>query len=163
MAASGRLQQEGRRITLDLYGPVREGYEECFQALLEQAGEAVTHHGYVDHGEMLRSYPNYDVLVLPTTYPGEGYPGVIIEALANGLPVIATRWRAIPEIVKDGENGLLCEPKDIDSLADCLTRIAVDGDLYARLAENTCEFSQRFSPDEVLARLCRLYGLGETE
>jgi glycosyltransferase involved in cell wall biosynthesis len=53
----------------------------------------------------------------------ESLPRVIMEAMAFGLPVLATRVFGIPELIEDGVNGLLCEPQDIDSLTDGLRRL----------------------------------------
>jgi len=61
-----------------------------------------------------------DVLVLPTYYDGEGYPGVIIEAYMLGLPVISTNWRSIPEIVENYKTGILIEPKNREDLKNSI-------------------------------------------
>ncbi|MGY9038351.1 MAG: glycosyltransferase family 4 protein [Rhodobacterales bacterium] len=65
-------------------------------------------------------------LILPTRYLGEGYPGAILEAYAQGTPVIATKWRAIPEIVADGETGLLIDVGAEDQLRDAMLHIIED-------------------------------------
>ena len=53
----------------------------------------------------------------------ESLPRVILEAMAFGLPVLATRVFGIPELIEDGANGLLCEPADLDSLTDGVRRL----------------------------------------
>lgn len=68
--------------------------------------------GVISSGEVARVLAQSDVLLLPTHYPGEGYPGIIIEAYRAGVPVVTTRWNAIPEIVDDHKTGLLIEPKN---------------------------------------------------
>jgi glycosyltransferase involved in cell wall biosynthesis len=65
---------------------------------------------------VMSTMKEYDVLVLPTYYEGEGYPGVIVEAYSLGLPVISTHWNAIPEIVEDGNTGFLINPKSSTAL-----------------------------------------------
>ncbi|MEL6273846.1 MAG: glycosyltransferase family 4 protein, partial [Bacteroidota bacterium] len=76
--------------------------------------------GVLPREEVLATLRHFDVLVLPTYYGGEGYPGVIIEAYSIGLPVIATNWKAIPEIVEDGQTGLLIEPRSISALHEAV-------------------------------------------
>ena len=76
----------------------------------------------------------HDALVLPTYFEGEGIPGVIVEALQSGLPVISIKWRSIPGIIQDEKNGLLVEPRDSDSLGHAMGRLASDSRLYKRLA-----------------------------
>ena len=80
-----------------------------------------------------------DLLLFPSYYEGEGYPGVLIEAFQCGLPVIATRWRAIPEVVTHEENGLLVEPRSAADLRAAIERLLENPDLYRRL----CEGAQR--------------------
>lgn len=65
----------------------------------------------------------------------EGFPNVVLEQLSAGLPVVATRINSVPEIVTDGENGFLVEPKSAESLADGLRRaLALTAESYAALS-----------------------------
>jgi glycosyltransferase involved in cell wall biosynthesis len=60
---------------------------------------------------------------------------VIIEAFARARPVVASRVGGIPDLVRDGENGLLVEPGDTPALADALALVLSDRELAARLAD----------------------------
>lgn len=64
----------------------------------------------------------------------EGLPQLLMEAMACGLPVVSTRIVGIPDLVIDGETGLLVEPRDADELADALQRLLGDPALAERLA-----------------------------
>jgi glycosyltransferase involved in cell wall biosynthesis len=66
-----------------------------------------------------------DVFVLPSLY-GEGLPMVVLEAMANAVPVVASRVEGIPEAVRDGVDGLICEPGNATNLADCLQEMIAD-------------------------------------
>lgn len=72
-----------------------------------------------------------DVSVLPSW--AEGLPNAVIESLAAGLPVVATRVGGIPEIIEDGESGLLVPPHDPDSLASAILRVLNNPDLAQQL------------------------------
>jgi glycosyltransferase involved in cell wall biosynthesis len=73
------------------------------------------------------------VFVLPSR--SEGHPVSVLEAMAAGVPVVASRVGGIPEQVADGETGLLVEPGDVDGLAAALRRLAADPALRRRLGE----------------------------
>ena len=74
-----------------------------------------------------------DAFVLPTL--GEGFGLVILEAMAHSLPVISTTTMAIPEIVVEGETGLLVEPKSVDELAQAMKRLIDDRDYAKKMGE----------------------------
>lgn len=73
----------------------------------------------------------YDVLVLPSRQ--DGRPLIVMEALASGLPVVASRLGGIPEMIKAGQNGYLCTPEDAAEFAACIRALAEDRQLVARL------------------------------
>ena len=108
-------KQLGDEVTIHLYGPIKEAsFQEKF---LKQKN---IYQGVLKKEEVLSTLQNYDVLVLPTFYEGEGYPGAIIEAYSLGLPVISTRWKSIPEIVIHKETGFLISPKSTQALVDAI-------------------------------------------
>ena len=76
-------------------------------------------------------YEAFDVLVLPSA--NEGTPVSAIEALAAGKPVVATRVGGVPDVVRDGEDGLLTDPESIRDLTAALTRFAHDPELRRRM------------------------------
>jgi len=157
--ARHKLESSNVSVTMDIFGPTRSDFRDVFYNLLSTQDNSVTYHGYLDHATLLKQLRSFDVLCLPTYFPSEGYPGVILEAMSFGLPVIATRWRAIPEIVIHEENGLLCEPRDVEGLANCMIRIALDDQLRRRLGERAREVAKQFDVNVVLPRLCTLCGL----
>ncbi len=118
----------GQDFRVDVFGPFQKGLsEEIFAGL-----KRVHYCGVVDPEKVASVLVKYDVLVLPTHHKGEGYPGIIIEAYRAGLPVIATRWQALPEIV-DETCGLLVEPYNADELYRAMKAVVEDKELYARL------------------------------
>ena len=71
---------------------------------------------------------------VPSRLGTDGLPTVLIEALALGTPVVSTRHAGIPDLVRDGETGLLCEPGDVNGLAAAIERLLADAALRERLA-----------------------------
>lgn len=99
-----------------------------------------------------------DVFVLPSY--GEGLPYALLEAMAAGIPVIATPVGAIPDVVSDGTHGLLVPPRDGKALARALAELSGDRERLSWMSR-ACRRRVRaaFSIDRVAAELCQLYGL----
>jgi glycosyltransferase involved in cell wall biosynthesis len=95
-------------------------------------GERVRFLGAVPRERVLRLFRAADASVLPSAW--ENFPHTVVEALAVGSPVIATAVGGVPEVVHDGENGLLVPPRDPTALAAAVTRFFDDRDLRERLA-----------------------------
>ena len=83
--------------------------------------------GAVGQDDILAHYRDADVFCLPSF--AEGVPVVLMEAMATELPVVSTHITGIPELITDGESGLLVRPGRADLLADALARLAADPDL----------------------------------
>ncbi len=138
--------QLGADYTIHIYGPIKEEkYKEKF------ATEKINYQGVLAKEEVLKTLKEYDVLLLPTFYQGEGYPGAIIEAYSLGLPVITTQWKAIPEIVQDGKTGFLIEPQSTAALVAAIRHFSVDN--YSRYSEEARRFFlETFSVTKVTGR-----------
>jgi glycosyltransferase involved in cell wall biosynthesis len=83
--------------------------------------------------EVAAYYAFIDALILPSS--NEGTPVSAIEALAAGRPVVATRVGGVPDVVRDGVDGFLVDPGNVDDVADRLERLAADPALRARMGE----------------------------
>jgi glycosyltransferase involved in cell wall biosynthesis len=96
-----------------------------------------------------------DVFVLPSL--AEGTPNSVIEAMAHGLPVIATEVGGIPDLLC-GDSGILVPPGDETALAAAMRRLASDPDLRARMGQAArARYLKLFSPDAVLPALLSAY------
>lgn len=118
----------GDDVTVDVYGPFFDGLD----ATMFAGCRRVHYRGIVPPERVMDVLPQYDALVLPTYYDGEGYPGILLEAYNAGLPVVTTRWKAVPEIA-DETCALVVEPRDADGLYVAMKRLVDDDALYARL------------------------------
>jgi glycosyltransferase involved in cell wall biosynthesis len=85
----------------------------------------------------------------------EPFGVVLVEALAAGTPVIATRVGGVPEIIEDGVNGLLVAPNDPAALAAAIRRFFADGELREVLRRHAAQSVERYSPDAVFDELDR--------
>lgn len=87
----------------------------------------------------------------------DGIPNVLVEAMAAGVPVVTTRISGIPELIRDGTDGLLVEPRDPDALAAALRRVLTDSGLADRLAAAARrKVELNFDVETNTRRLCAL-------
>ena len=128
-------------FTVDVYGPIRD---EALGRRLEASG---CYRGVVSYDAAVEVLRDYDVLVLPTFTPNEGYPGAIIEAFSLGMPVIATDWLSIGEVVRTGESGLLVAPRSAEALAAAMR--SIDDASFARLRDGASRAFEAFESGHV--------------
>ena len=121
--------------TLSIHGDTKR-YPEFVEKLRGLAGGdgRVTFHGAFPREEVGKIFSGLDVLVVPSRWY-ENAPGVIFEAFASGVPVVATDLGGISEFVRPGENGLLFALEDAEDLAYQLRRLAEEPGLLRRLEE----------------------------
>jgi len=101
-------------------------------------------------------YAALDAVILPSR--NEGTPVSAIEALAARRPVVATRVGGVPDVVRDGVDGFLVEPGDVEALAERLARLARDPALAARMGEaGRARVVPRYDVDRLIDDVDRLY------
>ena len=97
-------------------------------------------HDRSDYSEVPKYMAAADVFVLPSITEGIGL--VVLEAMAVGAPVVASSVGGIPDIITDGENGLLVRPGDPEGLASAIMRVLADGSLRQRFRERGFEYME---------------------
>ena len=93
--------------------------------------EMVTFTGHLSAEELARRYSAAEIAVTPSTYEGFGLPAA--EAMACSVPVVATTTGALPEVVKNGQTGILVPPRDPYALASTIKRLLSDEPLRRRM------------------------------
>jgi|WetSurMetagenome_2_1015567.scaffolds.fasta_scaffold25860_2 glycosyltransferase involved in cell wall biosynthesis len=134
----------------DFFGPIVDHDREAFMAALASSNGACAYRGVLEPDGVVETIGRYDVLLLPSYHPGEGYPAVVLQAYAAGVPVIASDWKDIPEIVEDGVTGILVPVKSPARIREALSRLAADGAFYQSAAESAFAFSKGFSEKAIL-------------
>jgi glycosyltransferase involved in cell wall biosynthesis len=123
------------------------------RAALERLGHA-RFLGPQPRQRVLELFRAADASLLSSSW--ENFPHTVVEALAVGTPVIATRTGGVAEVVRDGENGLVVEPGDVDALAEAIERFVGDAELAERLRANAALSVADYAADRVYAKLERI-------
>jgi glycosyltransferase involved in cell wall biosynthesis len=143
------------QVTCDFYGPIHNEIHDEFVDGLKSVPNA--HYcGVAEAGSGPQLIANYDALILPTYYATEGHPGVLIEAMHAGVPVIATQVRTFPELITNGINGFLVPLQDSYFLAEAIIVLAADPNLRKRMGEANYLKGREFCADTVVAKLLKI-------
>ncbi|HEX8475841.1 MAG TPA: glycosyltransferase family 4 protein [Pyrinomonadaceae bacterium] len=133
VAAVEALLKQGRAVRLRLVGdgPMRESLES--DVVARGLGEHVVFEGWLNQDKVRELYRRADVFALASF--AEGVPVVLMEAMSMEIPSVATRINGVPELIRDGIDGLLVAPSDVDELADAISSLMDDAALRRRLGE----------------------------
>jgi len=144
---------------LDLASFYRDDWLNHLSHMQEHSSVAnqVSFTGSVPHSQLVNYYQNTDIFVFPSVW-NEPFGVPLIEAMATGVPVIATQSGAFPEIVEEGKTGLLVERGDASALADAILRLLQNEDLRKSMGEAGRQRSlENFSFDRVANNLYYQY------
>jgi glycosyltransferase involved in cell wall biosynthesis len=140
------------RLTIAGEGPAAAAVA-CRVALLGLA-ESVDLLGYVSGVALDRAYRGADIFVLPSYR--EGFPLVVMEAMAYGLPIVTTPIRGCADHLAPGVNALFAPPRDVEALAERLTQLLGDSALRRRMGAANVEKVQDFAPEAVIPRYAEI-------
>jgi len=148
IAACARLKKGGLRFRCVIVGERGSAFDSlCTQIETLGLKDHVHLRSAVTQDQLREIYRGAQVFALPCQImqdgDRDGFPNVLAEAMARGVPVVSTAISGIPEMIDDGVHGLLVQPRDAQALADALRRVLTEPTLHTRLAtagrERICE------------------------
>lgn len=137
--ALAKLRADGVDFHYTLVGTGKAKENRKIKALISKLGltAVTTMTGTVTHGEVIELLNKADCFTLGCREAADGdrdgIPNVVAEAMATGVPVVATDVSGVPELVDHEESGLLCPSNDVDALAEILRRMLEDQELRAKV------------------------------
>ncbi len=162
--ACAELRSRGQPFACQIigYGEERERLQRLIEALDLTQHVALT--GAMTRSDVIEAYSQASVYVQPSRIDvdgdRDGIPNVLLEAMAMGLPVVASNISGIPELITHERNGLLVEPDEPAQLAQAVERILTQSTLASRLGEQAvASVAATFDNDQNLDLLCGLLGL----
>src|SRR5574341_933695 len=161
--ASDYIKSKGERLvwligggeTLFDYRAYREGFFYEVKRLGLKLDEDIIILGTVPENSMPELYRAADVFVFPSIKEGWGL--VVLEAMASGIPVIASGIEPMTDYLKDGENALLVSPMDYKTLAQQIIRVLEKTELGDKLAKNGIKTAQAYSWQNTATRHLEFY------
>lgn len=150
-----KLENDKIKLLLVGEGPKKEGYMYLVKDL--ELERQVKFLGWrKDIPSILKSS---DILFLPSK--GEGLPGIIMEAMAAGLAVVASNIPCIPELVENGVNGYLCGMNDVECFAENIKGLFEFKERLIEMGNNSKEKIKKFSWDKLIEEYIKLYKCAE--
>lgn len=115
----------------------------------------VTFYGAIAHQELHKKLLEYQVFLMPSCHPSEGYPGVLFDCMLASVLIMVSNWRALPEIIQHDRNGILVEPYNVDDIVNKIKSLNTD-----RINKLTCQAFKdvfdRYDANKVHNELLRL-------
>lgn len=130
-------------ITLDIFGQKKDNFYD--DKLIDI--DFFNYNGVLEPEDVISTLNNYDALIFPSHYEGEGCPGILIEAMAAGLPIIASDWKYNNEFVDEGINGFLCNTFDAKSYFEVIINLLENRHLLYEMSINAKKKSEFYSAD----------------
>ena len=161
VAAFNKIRQQYKVLRLTIIGPSSKLFSNYFLKISELCNSAVNDgqillSGFKNSAQITEELSRSYFLVLPSYH--EPFGVVLIESLAMGTPVIASRVGGIPYIVEDGKTGILVEPGDVNALAEKMQLLLEDGELRQEMGQHgKQEAMKRFHPDVVARKTMEVY------
>jgi glycosyltransferase involved in cell wall biosynthesis len=155
LGATALLAAQGAAVELHIVGTgALESDLRCAAQALNITGQVIFH-GFVPHGEALRQiYRESDVFILPSLQDQQ--PKVLLEAMSQSVPVIATKVGGIPCAIHDGENGLLVPPAQPEAIAAAIHRVLSDGELRRKLVRGGLAHARAHSVEQETERMMQV-------
>lgn len=158
MHALYQLRKEFNHLYLLLVGPEIPRESQRLNKLSDRLGVTgnVVFCGSVPNEQLIQYYKGADVFFFPTLYESFGF--VVIEAMASGIPVVASRVGAIPETVEHGVDGLLFPPGNVDAMVRMLKDALVRSDYAKLLSDNGYrKVTQGYTIEQMVKRVVDIF------
>lgn len=135
-------------ISISFYGQIEEPDRSHFLAEVEKYKDVATYKGVLQPNDIYKTLSQYDIMLFPTTYYTEGFPGTILDAYISGIPVIATNWKHAREFIKDGVTGYIVPFEDgQEEFNNRVFELFNDRRLLADLKNKAKKESERYSEE----------------
>lgn len=142
-----KIEKLGLNASIDIYGPLDPGYQQEFYEHLSNKASLIEYKGLVASDEVYSILSSYNLMLFPTIYEGEGFPGSVLDAYISGIPVMASNWRYAHEFIEDGKTGILAEFGNDNDFIQKTLLLLKNPDKLIHLTHNAKKESMKYSPE----------------
>lgn len=140
LEALKEIKKEIPGITLDLYGDGKLLPQLKSFTNKNELQQNVTFHGFTENQNVFKALYEHDILLVPSVQAKdgdrEGIPQTTVEGMATGIPVIASEHAGLPELVKNGETGMLIPTRDSDAIVQAVLKLNQNSALVEKVSTN---------------------------
>lgn len=151
------LNKKEVQFTLDIYGPFEDKEYKAYYEKRTSKYDFINYRGFLDLNT-IKGYEilnNYDLFVFPTFWKGEGFPGVVLDAMIAGLPILASDWNYNSQVV-NSDVGYLFAPNDLESLKKNLLHISKNLSDLTKKSNSCFDVVQKYDSEKVLRKLVNI-------
>lgn len=134
------------KVLIDFYGQIDNKDKAYFENSLQKY-DFISYKGELQPDEIHKILSEYDLLILPTRYKGEGFPGAILDAYISGIPVLVSDWKYNKEFVNDGITGYICDGNSPDHFYEKILTLYKDASLLYNMKQAAYEKSKEYNID----------------
>lgn len=135
--------------TLDIFGKPDADYAEVFKTLQNSFPSYVRYGGVVPFDKSVETLSQYYMLLFPTTFYGEGFPGTVIDAYASGTPVLASDWSCNPEVITDGKTGILYDHTKPEQFCEKMKWVLSNVNKVDAMRKNCISEAEKYTMEKV--------------
>ncbi len=136
-----------KRVIIDFYGPVEEEDEVYFYDQVNKH-QNVTYRGVLQPENIHETLNDYDLMVFPTRYFTEGFPGTVLDAFISGLPIVATHWKHATNFIIPDKTGFIVPfENSVQEFIGAVITLYQDHDLLMKMKHNAFEQSRDYSSE----------------
>ena len=140
---------------LDIFGQIESSQKVWFEELQSKFPDYICYRGMIPYNKSTDVLKNYFLLLFPTFYEGEGFAGTLIDAMAAGLPVLASDWKYNKEIVFEGINGKIYSLADGHALERQLEEAYYNVTMWNSIKTSTLKEANKYIPQVALKNLLK--------
>lgn len=146
---------DGKKYYLDVFGKIDERYKDEFLEKVKKSDGIVKYGGELKPDESSKIINHFDVLLFPTYWKSEGFPGTIIDALFAAVPIIATDWNDNFCILQPDMNAIKVNIMNPADLAKAMQKIVNDKAFFLKMSSNNSILASKYSPEYAKERILK--------